>query len=100
MRAQAALIRQGKSALVPVTAALASAKTDAVAKRHLVWVLDALAGGTPEATYPLLDTLKSSVPDLRAQAARALGEQSVPIAREPLEALAARPRAIGAAYKR
>ena len=87
MRAQAALVRQGKSALVPVTAALENAKTDAVAKRHLVWVLDALAGGTTEATYPLLETLKSSVPDLRAQATRALGEQSVPIAREPLEAL-------------
>ncbi len=89
MRAQAALVRQGKKALVPLTAALASPKTDPVAKRHLLWVVDALAGATPEATYPLLELLKSSVPDLRAQAARALGERGVPLAsaREALEGL-------------
>jgi putative membrane-bound dehydrogenase-like protein len=86
-RAQAALIRHGKSSLIPVTAALESWKTDPIAKRHLLWVLDGLAGGTPQATYPLLDLLKSPVPDLRAQAARALGEQKAPIARDPLESL-------------
>ena len=32
---------------IPVTAALASAKTDPIAKRHLLWVVDALAGATP-----------------------------------------------------
>jgi putative membrane-bound dehydrogenase-like protein len=87
IRAQAALIRLGKKALAPVTAALESPKTDPLAKRHLVWVVDALAGGTPEATYPQIELLESKVADLRAQAARALGEQKVPIAREPLEAL-------------
>ncbi len=87
IRAQAALIRRGKNALVAVTAALESPSIDPVAKRHLLWVVDALAGGTPAATDPLLTMLKSPVADLRAQSARALGEQNVPIAREPLEEL-------------
>jgi putative membrane-bound dehydrogenase-like protein len=83
-RAQAALIRQGKAALTAVTDALANRTTGPLAKRHLVWVLDAIAGDTPEATFPLIDALKSSVADVRAQAARALGERTVPIAREPV----------------
>jgi putative membrane-bound dehydrogenase-like protein len=87
IRAQAALVSQGKRALIPVTAALQSPKADPVAKRHLLWVVDALAGGTPEATYPQLELLRSPAADLRAQAARALGERKVPIAREPLETL-------------
>ena len=89
IRAQAALVRQGKKALASVTAALGSPKTDPLAKRHLLWVLDALAGATPEATYPLVELLKSEVADLRAQAARALGERAVPLAlaREALEGL-------------
>ena len=36
------------------------------------------------ATYPLIDALKSPSRDVRAQAARALGERAVPIAVEPL----------------
>ena len=83
-RAQTALIGRGKAALAAVTDALAKPATDPVAKRHLVWVLDAIAGGTPEASYPLIDALKSPVADVRAQAARALGERTVPIAREPM----------------
>ena len=70
IRAQAALVREGKKALIPVTAALESPKTDPIAKRHLLWVVDALAGATPEATYPLLELLRSQVADLRSQAAR------------------------------
>ncbi len=87
IRAQAALVRGGKSALVAVTAALENPKTDPIARRHLLWTLDAVAGATPEATYPQLELLKSPVADLRAQAARALGERKVPIALEPLEAI-------------
>ena len=83
-RAQTALTGKGKGALAVVTSALADTGTDAVARRHLVWVLDAIAGGTPEASYPLLDALKSPARDVRAQAARALGERAVPIAVEPL----------------
>ena len=49
-----------------------------------MWVVDAIAGGTPEASYPLIDALKSPSRDVRAQAARALGERAVPIAVEPL----------------
>jgi putative membrane-bound dehydrogenase-like protein len=87
MRAQAALIKKGREALDAVTAALANPKADPVARRHLVWALDGIAGGSPEATLPLLEVLKAPVADLRAQAARALGERSVPIAVEPLLAL-------------
>ena len=47
-------------------------------------MLDAIAGGTPLASYPLIDALKSPSRDVRAQAARALGERAVPIAIEPL----------------
>ena len=47
-------------------------------------MLDAIAGGTPEASYPLIDALKSPSRDMRAQAAPALGERTVPIAVEPL----------------
>ena len=92
MRAQAALIKQGPAALGVVTAALADSKTPPTAQRHLVWVLDGIAGGRPEATTPLIDALRSSVPDVRAQAARALGERRVPIALEPLAMVLDRPR--------
>ena len=83
-RAQTALIGKGKSALAAATAALANAATAPLAARHLVWVVDAIAGGTPEASYPLIESLKSPSRDVRAQAARALGERAVPIAVEPL----------------
>ena len=73
-RAQTALVGQGRAALGAAVAALSSPKTDPVAKRHLVWVVNAIAGGTPEASGPLIDALHSPVADLRAQAARALGE--------------------------
>lgn len=87
MRAQAALIKQGQAALGAVTEALADPKTPALAKRHLVWALDGIAGGRPEATMPLLEALGSPEADIRAQAARALGERQAPIAVEPLAKL-------------
>src|SRR5205814_5259162 len=56
--------------------------------------LDAIAGGTPEATMPILDVLKDAKEaDLRAQAARALGERAVPIAVERLVAAVDDPEA-------
>jgi putative membrane-bound dehydrogenase-like protein len=84
LRAQAAIVRAGKDAIVPVTTALADPKTPALARRHLLWALDALAGGTPDATVPILAQLESKGADLRAQAARALGQRRVPVAVEPL----------------
>jgi putative membrane-bound dehydrogenase-like protein len=87
MRAQAALIKNGLAALGPLTTALANPKTDPVARRHLIWALDGIAGGTPEATSPLIELLKSPVADLRAQAARALGQRAVVKAVGPLTAL-------------
>ncbi len=83
-RAQTALIRRGKPALLAATDALANPSTPPIARRHLVWVVDALAGATPEASYPLIEALKSPDAGLRSQAARALGERAVPIALEPL----------------
>lgn len=87
MRAQAAIVRTGRDALGQVVAALTDAQTDPVARRHLLWALDGIAGGLPEATTPLIDLLDDQTPDLRAQAARALGERRVPIAPGPLTAL-------------
>ncbi len=88
MRAQNALIKQGQAALIAVTTALADAKdTPPLARRHLVWTLDGIAGGTPEATMPILNALKDPEADVRAQAARALGQRQVPIAVEPLAEL-------------
>ena len=77
MRAQRALIHKGKEALPAVVAALADSKTEALAKRHLIWTIDGIDGGTDEGSKPILAQLKSREPDLRAQAARALGERSV-----------------------
>ncbi|MDR3620866.1 MAG: HEAT repeat domain-containing protein [Paludisphaera borealis] len=85
-RAQAALTRLGKPSLAAVTAALADDKTPPLAKRHLVWVVDAIAGGSPEAASPLTAALDSSTPDVRAQAARALGEHPTPKATAALVA--------------
>ncbi len=87
MRAQAALITRGRAALGAATAALANPRTDPVARRHLVWTVDGIAGGTPEATTPLLAAMESAAADIRAQAARALGERAVPLAEGPLIAL-------------
>lgn len=86
-RAQWALIRKGRSALEAVRTALADPKTDPLAKRHLVWTLDGIAGGSPEATIPLIHALSDASADVRAQAARALGERGVKAGAEPLAAL-------------
>lgn len=79
MRAQRAIAARGREALDAVRAALLDASTPALARRHLVWALDAIAGGTPDATVPLIDLLKSPEADLRAQAARALGQRRAPL---------------------
>ncbi|WP_435005628.1 HEAT repeat domain-containing protein [Tundrisphaera lichenicola] len=84
MRAQRALVKKGRDVLPVVVQSLADPKTDPVALRHLVWVVDGIAGATPDASVPLMEALKSPVADVRAQAARALGERRVPIAKEGL----------------
>ena len=68
-------------------------KTPELARRHLVWVVDAIAGGTPEGTAPLTAALRSPSADVRAQAARALGERAVASAESPLIALLKDPEA-------
>jgi putative membrane-bound dehydrogenase-like protein len=87
LRAQRALVRKGREALSAVTRALLDSAIPPLARRHLVWALDGIAGATPEATLPLLEVIQSDHADLRAQAARALGERRVPIAVGPLSDL-------------
>ncbi len=87
VRAQLALIRAGRAALAPAVAALADPKADPIAARHLVWVVDGIVGGTPEADGPLRLALRSGVPDVRAQAARALGLRRVRTSVDAMTAL-------------
>ena len=47
----AALTKRGAAALAETTAALADAETPPLAKRHLVWAVDAVAGATPEGDH-------------------------------------------------
>ena len=87
MRAQRALIGKGAEALPVAVKALADPKADPVALRHLVWVVDGIAGGTPGAEKPLVNALQYPWPDVRAQAARALGERRSKAGEAPLLAL-------------
>ncbi len=91
VRAQQAIARQGRDALPTVTRAVADPATPALARRHLIWALDSIARQTPEAAEPLIAQLDSPVPDLRAQAARALGQWRSPLAAAPLTKLVADP---------
>lgn len=77
VRAQWALIGRGNDAWKPAADALVDPKTDAVARRHLVWVLDGIAGDSHAADGLLSSVLQSPQADARAQAARALGERAV-----------------------
>jgi putative membrane-bound dehydrogenase-like protein len=85
VRAQRALIRRGAEALEAVEAALDNSRTDPVARRHLVWVVDAITAATPGTnSVALVEALDDKEPDVRAQAARALGERSVRFAADYL----------------
>ncbi len=86
MRAQRALIKKGREALDASAAALAGG-ADPVAKRHLIWVIDGIAGGTAEADMALLKAFNDGSGDVRGQAARAFGERRVQAAATPLVAL-------------
>ena len=87
IRAQRALIKKGHPALAAVAAALADPGTPPLAKRHLVWALDGIEGGSNDAVGRLVDLTRSTVPDLRAQSARALGERRATSAVEAMSAL-------------
>ncbi len=84
MRAQQALIRRGAEALPATLAALADPSTPPLALRHLVWVVDGIAGGTPEGDISLIAALKLPSAEARAQTARALGERSCKAALDAL----------------
>ena len=97
IRAQAALIRRGKSALVPVTAALESPKTDPVAKRHLLWVVERArrrdARGDLSSAGPVEIAGRRPAGPVGSCAGRAKCADRTRAAR----AAAARPRAFGSA---
>ncbi|AGA25493.1 PVC-type heme-binding CxxCH protein [Singulisphaera acidiphila] len=78
MRAQAALIAKGRAAFEPVLKALNDGSTPAVARRHLIWAAEALAPEPAALEAGLAVVLKTSEPDLRAQAIRALGQSAKP----------------------
>ena len=80
LRAQQALIRRGGEALTAAARALNDPATTERAGVHLVWVVDGVAGGSPEALMPLLAAFGSPHAEVRAQAARAVGLRNVPIA--------------------
>jgi putative membrane-bound dehydrogenase-like protein len=87
MRAQTAIIKAGRKALPLVVQALADPKTDPLAARHLVWVVDGITGGGPEGLEPLVAALTHPVADVRAQSARALGERRVKAASPAIQAV-------------
>ena len=78
MRAQGFFERRGRDAIVDVQSAILNPETNPIARRHLIWTLDAIAGGTPEATVPLADLLDDPSAEVRSQAARALGLRRTP----------------------
>lgn len=87
MRAQNAIIAMGynKPTVAALQAALASDQTPDLAKRHLIWTLESVAGGGPDSTMPIINQLKTSkIDDIRAQAARALGLRQAAIAQDAL----------------
>jgi putative membrane-bound dehydrogenase-like protein len=75
MRAQRALIKKGREAQQPAMVALLSPKTNPIARRHLVWVIDGIQGGALGAEAVLSIALRTAEPEVLAQAARALGER-------------------------
>ena len=98
MRAQAALIAKGRAdraaastILARITRDLTDARnTDPVARRHEVWVADALTDGVREVDA-LVTTMLDPATDVRAQFARALGEKRIAAGRENLVSLLSDP---------
>jgi putative membrane-bound dehydrogenase-like protein len=87
MQAQNTIIAKGndKANIQALQTALASPDTPALAKRHLIWTLEGVAGGGPDSTIPIIDRLENDpAEDVRAQAARALGLRMAAIANDPL----------------
>ena len=74
MRAQAAIIRAGRPAWNQSVEMLVNPAIDAVARRHLVWIVDALADD-PAAEEAILLAHHFRDEDVRAQVLRAAGER-------------------------
>jgi putative membrane-bound dehydrogenase-like protein len=74
MRAQRAIIKAGKPAMAKAFEMLIGESVSPLARRHLVWVIDGIAGG-PADTMGLLFALRDPSEDVRAQVIRAFGER-------------------------
>ena len=74
MRAQTAIIKAGRSAWNQAVAMLIDPAIDSLARRHLVWVVDALAED-PAAEEAILLAHHFPAEDVRAQVLRAAGER-------------------------
>jgi putative membrane-bound dehydrogenase-like protein len=70
MRAQVAIIKAGKPAVDQAARMLLDEKVDPVARRHLVWIENAI---DPD-YIPLALACESKIDDVRAQAIRAIGQ--------------------------
>ncbi len=76
LRAQDRLVRFGREAIEPVAAVLADSNASQPAKIHALWALAGIARriGDYDPAPVLLKTLEDKDSDVRAQAARALGQ--------------------------
>ena len=74
MRAQSAIIRAGRPAWNQAVEMLVNPAIDSVARRHLVWIVDALADD-PAAEEAILLAHHFPAEDVRAQVLRAAGER-------------------------
>lgn len=87
-RAQAALASRGRDILEELQVVLERRAADPSASDralpHLIWVLDAIAGGSPGASMPLVRLLESPHAVVRREAARALGQRGVALATDAL----------------
>lgn len=88
MRAQAVLIKAGRPAWERAIGRLVDASVSPVAKRHLVWIVDAIAGDGPESGALLIGLMDPSE-DVRAQVARAFGQRRSQVATESMMVLLA-----------
>lgn len=74
---QFALAERGAAA-VPVFAAIASNPSNRLARLHAIWGLGQLQAQVPDAIHHLLPLLSDGDDEVRAQAAKVVGEGSVP----------------------
>lgn len=83
LRVQFAMVSAGESAIDGFRKALAASESQ-LARIHSIWGLGQLARSTAKAVAPILGALNDSDAEVRAQAARALGDARITEATAPL----------------